>query len=80
MKPVHDAVCIVRAKHLGAPVLTGDRKMPAHPTFPSGSSTSPNASTRPGADEPPRCGQPGDDVSVVEAEKLSPSDRRGRSV
>lgn len=31
---VHDAVYIVLAKHLGAPVLTGDRKMAGAPNLP----------------------------------------------
>ena len=79
---VHDAVYIVLAKHLGAPVLTGDRKngprtLPSRPGPPHFLMRAPGPA---GADEPARCGQPGYCVSVVEAEKLSPSDRRGRSV
>jgi predicted nucleic acid-binding protein len=31
---VHDAVYVVLAKHLGAPVLTGDRKMAGSPNLP----------------------------------------------
>jgi predicted nucleic acid-binding protein len=31
---VHDAVYVVLAKHLGAPVLTGDRKMAGAPNLP----------------------------------------------